>query len=159
MVNIEDFIKRLENILDYYGLNASSFADKIGVQRSSMSHLLSGRNKPSLDFVLKILEVFPEVDLYWILNGKGSFPKKEENQLPHNITPKEEKLNENHFLFTNENQIGTDLFSAVNQTTIESKKTTHLQDLENANFNTTEEKVEKIVFFYKNGTFKVYTPD
>jgi antitoxin component HigA of HigAB toxin-antitoxin module len=60
--------------LDYYGLNASAFADKIGVQRSSLSHLLSGRNKPSLDFI-KILDVFPDVDLYWMINGKGSFPK------------------------------------------------------------------------------------
>ncbi len=77
MVNIEDFIKRLEILLDYYGVNASAFADKIGVQRSSLSHLLSGRNKPSLDFVLKILEVYPDVDLYWILNGQGSFPKIE----------------------------------------------------------------------------------
>ncbi|PZQ78296.1 MAG: XRE family transcriptional regulator, partial [Flavobacterium johnsoniae] len=51
MVNTEDFIKRLEKILDYYNLTASSFADKIGVQRSSISHLLSGRNKPSLDFI------------------------------------------------------------------------------------------------------------
>ena len=75
MVNTDDFVKRLENVLEYYNLNASAFADKIGVQRSSMSHLLSGRNKPSLDFILKILEVFPEVDLYWILNGKGIFPK------------------------------------------------------------------------------------
>ena len=75
MVNIEDFIKRLEIILDYYSLNASSFADKIGVQRSSLSHLLSGRNKPSLDFILKIVDVFPDVDLYWILIGKGNFPK------------------------------------------------------------------------------------
>jgi transcriptional regulator with XRE-family HTH domain len=76
MVNIDDFVKRLESLLEYYNLNASSFADKIGVQRSSLSHLLSGRNKPSLDFILKILEVFPEVDLYWILNGKGTFPKQ-----------------------------------------------------------------------------------
>jgi hypothetical protein len=44
------------------------FADKI-VQRSSLSHLLSG-NKPSLDFILKILDVFPDVDLYWMINGK-----------------------------------------------------------------------------------------
>lgn len=75
MVNIDDFVKRLDSLLEYYNLNAASFADKIGVQRSSLSHLLSGRNKPSLDFILKILEVFPEVDLYWILNGKGTFPK------------------------------------------------------------------------------------
>lgn len=75
MVNSEEFIVRLEKILEYYSLSASAFADKIGVQRSSLSHLLSGRNKPSLDFILKILDVFPEVDLYWILNGKGNFPK------------------------------------------------------------------------------------
>lgn len=75
MLNIDNFIKKLEVILDYYGLNASSFADRIGVPRSSMSHLLSGRNKPSLDFLLKIIEVFPDVDLYWIINGKGTFPK------------------------------------------------------------------------------------
>jgi hypothetical protein len=40
-----------------------------------LSHLLSGRNKPSLDFILKIVDVFPDVDLYWILNGKGVFLK------------------------------------------------------------------------------------
>lgn len=74
MVNTEAFIKRLEKLLDYYGLSASVFADKIGVQRSSISHLLTGRNKPSLEFVMKVITTFPEVNLYWLLNGKGSFP-------------------------------------------------------------------------------------
>jgi plasmid maintenance system antidote protein VapI len=69
MVNTENLLSVLK-LLDYYGLNASAFADKIGVQRSSLSHLLSGRNKPSLDFILKIVDVFPDVDLYWILNGR-----------------------------------------------------------------------------------------
>jgi transcriptional regulator with XRE-family HTH domain len=74
MVNTEDFIKRLQKIMDFYGESASSFAEKIGVQRSSISHILSGRNKPSLDFILKILSAYPEVDLYWLFNGKGEFP-------------------------------------------------------------------------------------
>ena len=74
MINSEDFAKRLEKVIDFYSETASSFAEKIGVQRSSISHILSGRNKPSLDFVLKILSVYPEVELYWILNGKGEFP-------------------------------------------------------------------------------------
>jgi len=74
MVNSEDFVKRLEKILGYYDLSASVFADKIKVQRSSISHLLSGRNKPSLEFVLKVIKTFPEVNLYWLLNGKGTFP-------------------------------------------------------------------------------------
>ena len=76
MVNNEAFIKRLEHILQYYGLSASAFADSIGVQRSSISHLLSGRNKPSLEFVLKVIRTYPDVNLYWLLNGKGSFPQK-----------------------------------------------------------------------------------
>lgn len=77
MVNTEEFTKRLHRVMEYYDLSAAAFADKIEVGRSSISHLLSGRNKPSLDFVLKIVQAFPEVELYWLLNGKGSFPKKE----------------------------------------------------------------------------------
>ena len=74
MINSDDFAKRLQIVIDYYAETASSFSDKIGVQRSSISHILSGRNKPSLDFVLKILSTYPEVELYWLLNGKGKFP-------------------------------------------------------------------------------------
>lgn len=76
MVNTDEFVKRLERVLKYYSLSASAFADRIGVQRSSISHLLTGRNKPSLEFVLKVIKTFPEVNLYWLLNGKGSFPAK-----------------------------------------------------------------------------------
>ena len=64
MLNTDDFVKRLELVFDYYGLSGSSFADKIGIQRSSLSHLLSGRNKPSLEFVMKIVSVLPEVDAF-----------------------------------------------------------------------------------------------
>ena len=78
MINNLDFAHRLNKVMDYYQLSAAAFADKINVQRSSISHLLSGRNKPSLDFVLKVLEEFKDVELYWLLNGKGSFPKKED---------------------------------------------------------------------------------
>ncbi|MFL1012894.1 helix-turn-helix domain-containing protein [Flavisericum labens] len=81
MINTEDFTKRLRNIMEYYGESASSFAEKIGVQRSSISHILSGRNKPSLDFILKVLSSFPEVDLYWLFNGRGNFPSENKNEI------------------------------------------------------------------------------
>ena len=79
MLNTDDFIKRLEVLFEHYGLTAASFSDKIGVQRSGVSHLLSGRNKPSLDFILKIISAFPEVDLYWLLAGKGNLIKTSDN--------------------------------------------------------------------------------
>lgn len=82
MVNSAAFVERLEKLLQYYGISAATFADKIQVQRSSISHLLSGRNKPSLDFVLKVVKTFPEVNLYWLLNGKGNFPSGENENPP-----------------------------------------------------------------------------
>ena len=72
MINTTGFNSRLEIILKHYGLSASVFAEKISVQRSSISHILSGRNKPSLDFIDKVLQVFPEIDLVWLLSGKGN---------------------------------------------------------------------------------------
>lgn len=71
-------IERLKNILEFYNLSSSSFAEKIEVPRSSISHLLSGRNKPSLDFIIKVDKAFEEVELDWLLYGKGSFPKNKE---------------------------------------------------------------------------------
>ena len=68
--------------MDFHQLSASLFADKFGVQRSSIFHILSGRNKPSLDFILKITSAFKDIDIEWLINGKGSFPKKEENLTP-----------------------------------------------------------------------------
>lgn len=147
MVNIEDFIKRLETILEYYSLTASSFADKISVQRSSMSHLLSGRNKPSLDFVLKVTEEFPDIELEWFLNGKGSFPKDEFTPTPTIIQPeikKESKIKED--LFSNNTEEKKEVF--------EDKKTQPVSISENFNQN----EIERIVVFFKNGTFKNYTP-
>ncbi len=75
MVNTAGFTDRLKKVMAFHHLTASVFADKIAVQRSSISHILSGRNKPSLDFILKVTSTFEDVDIYWLLNGKGSFPK------------------------------------------------------------------------------------
>jgi predicted transcriptional regulator len=147
MVNSEDFIKRLEFILDYYSLTASGFADKIGVQRSSLSHLLSGRNKPSLDFILKILEFFPEIDLYWILNGQGNFLKmKNEKNAPSPTPNFEEKILEKTF---------STVTSFEKNTTQEVEK---IISQEKKMLETNPNSIEKIVILYANGKFKEYSP-
>lgn len=132
MQNTQDFVQKLELLLNYFNLNASAFADKIGVQRSSLSHLLSGRNKPSLEFVIKITEAFPEVDLYWFLLNKGSFPKS--NSV--------ETISMNETI---------PLKKSEESSKIETTKP------EKVSFQN-QEDVEKIVVFYKNGTFKTYLP-
>ncbi|WP_086476817.1 helix-turn-helix transcriptional regulator [Arenibacter amylolyticus] len=120
MINNQEFTKRLEQVLKYYDLPAFVFADKIGVQRSSISHLLSGRNKPSLDFVMRVVSSFPEVDLYWLLYGKGSFPKRSESEAP---TATQAPLPKETFEASPE----------------------------------PASKIEKIIIFYTDGSFKAYT--
>ena len=72
--------ERLQIIIDLKELQPSKFADEIGVQRSSMSHIIAGRNKPSLDFLQKVVQRFPEVNINWILSGIGEpmFVEKKE---------------------------------------------------------------------------------
>jgi predicted transcriptional regulator len=74
MINTSNFSKRLQKIIDFYGVTAATFSENLAFNRSTISHLLAGRNKPSLEFVMKVLQTYPEIDLYWLLYGKGSFP-------------------------------------------------------------------------------------
>ncbi|WP_159023208.1 helix-turn-helix transcriptional regulator [Formosa sp. L2A11] len=133
MINSDEFTKRLQKVIDFYGESASSFSEKIGVQRSSISHILSGRNKPSLDFVMKILTTYPEVELYWLLNGKGSFPAESKTIQP------------------------PDLFSKEAEQKTEPKKTTEppINEIPSQVFKSDSSKqIERIVIFYTDGSFK-----
>lgn len=62
--------ERLQLILKMHNLSPSTFADQIGVQRSNVSHVLSGRNKPGLDFLEKIIKQYPRVNAHWLISGK-----------------------------------------------------------------------------------------
>lgn len=70
----EEMIQRLQVIIEHREMTTSGFADALGVQRSSISHILNGRNKPSLDFVMKVVNTFSEVSLDWFLKGEGDYP-------------------------------------------------------------------------------------
>ena len=125
MINNTEFADRLRKIMDYYQLSGSAFADRIQVQRSSISHLLSGRNKPSLDFVMRVVKEFDEVELYWLLNGKGSFPDKSA---------------------ATEKSVATE-----NTAAIESQEPVSSSPAVN------QKEIERIVVFYKDGSFKSYS--
>lgn len=74
---METLQERLKFIMKMNNLNASSFADRVGVQRSSVSHILTGRNKPSLDFIQKTLKEFPRVNGDWLITGRGEVEDKQ----------------------------------------------------------------------------------
>lgn len=125
MVNASEFSIRLKQLLEHLGMASSAFAQSIDVNRSSISHLLSGRNKPSLDVIIKILERYPEVNLYWLLNGKGELATK----------PNPEPVDKQDPMQTAPSEVISKLVG---------------------NQDVAQGDVERIVIFYKDGSFKSY---
>ena len=64
-------IERINLLLKAKNITARQFAEEIGIQPSGMSHIMSGRNNPSLDFVMKVVRRWPEVNINWLMLGKG----------------------------------------------------------------------------------------
>ena len=71
---------RLKNWMEKKGLKSSVFADIIGVNRATISHILSGRNKPSIDFLEKLLHVYPELNANWLITGIGYMQTKKQDK-------------------------------------------------------------------------------
>ena len=132
MLNTERFLERLEFLMENNQLNATAFAEKIGVQRSSVSHILSKRNKPSLEFMLKIYEHFEEVNLEWLILGNQNIP------LP---TPPKD---------TNET-LEMDLIQ-------EDQKKEIVQNVQAFDGVQKNEEVSQIIQLYKDGSFSTYFP-
>jgi transcriptional regulator with XRE-family HTH domain len=152
MLNTDDFIKRLEFLMEHYGLSASSFADKISVQRSSISHLLSGRNKPSLDFVMKILDLFPELNLYWLLDGTGSYLKNDNEEL------QLEKIKNTPTPSQKNNRDEPENYPSADDNTVLKKE--HVLPSESSFSQLANGKeLHKIVLFYTDGTFEDFKPN
>jgi len=145
-------INRISKIIKEKNLSSARFADEIGVQRSSISHVLSGRNKPSLEFIQKILKAYPDIDTNWLLSGKGNifsgsinnenkidFPEESATVHPEDITKYQK-----------------------DQSKPESSKKPVINDIfdnESDNDQLKQKKIEKIIVLYKGNSFKEYYPE
>ena len=144
-----DLIDRFKYVMKVYNESPSSFADKIGVQRSSISHILSGRNKPSLDFIQKIMEHYPKIDAQWLINGKQSNPKEVEVGLDREIEKAPSTIFSSENSKIKEEESGP-LFSN-NKEESEEK-----EDLTSKSNDLFEKKIDKIIVFYTDNTFEVF---
>tara|TARA_B100000900_G_scaffold414965_1_gene443242 strand:+ start:1378 stop:1752 length:375 start_codon:yes stop_codon:yes gene_type:complete len=82
---------RIQKIIEKQGVSLNAFAQEIGVNRSTISHILTGRNKPSVEVLQKILKRFPELSSDWLLLGNGGmYAKKNSSETPSSTknTPK-----------------------------------------------------------------------
>jgi transcriptional regulator with XRE-family HTH domain len=134
---------RIEEFLKAENKTSAQLAEEIGVQPSGISHILSGRNKPSLDFVLKMLERYPFISTEWLLFGKGNMYREASMQ-----SLFEESQNNTSEKKDIENQ---------NNNISEIRKTDEEKD------NEVDRKkgrliIEKIVWFYSDNSFREFTP-
>ena len=130
---------RIEKIIRDEGISSSRFADELGIQRSSISHILSGRNKPSLDVFQRILRKYPNINSDWLILGIGNMYK--------DVKTVEQK----------------DIFSEIEEnrkqevkTSVENKETplkTEISDFDTAK---SAKEIEKIIIFYSDKTFDIY---
>ena len=150
-ITMEMIKDRLSHILRAKNLTATQFAEMMQIQPSNVSHLLSGRNKPSLDFLIKLKEIFPEYNYEWIILGKkpittndSSLFNKENvintveiNQFDDNVDVKNDEevtpvqkieMNDSHF------------DSSIDRLTIESPSN----------------RLKQIIYVYEDHTFEVY---
>jgi len=125
--------ERIQSILKEKNISAAKFAEMLEVQPSSISHLISGRNNPNFEFVVKVLNKFPEINPDWFILGEGemfrglSVPLDSEKRLP--LTMFADKPSK-----------------SVSETPVASSG---IQQ-------TTEKKLERIILLYSDQTFSVY---
>jgi transcriptional regulator with XRE-family HTH domain len=153
---------RIIKIIEDQKLTSAKFADEIGVQRSSISHLLSGRNNPSLEFVQKILNKYPEISTDWLLFGVGEMKKTSKT-----ITSPLSKATPSLFdaiTRPDEQKQGTTAKQPTFQpeTTIKTQQPTSDQlDFSPipVSIKPDKKQIERIVVFYADKTFKEYLPE
>ena len=157
---------RLQRFLELEQLTPSRLADILGIQRSGLSHILSGRNKPGFDFIQKLIVKFPSVNADWLLTGKGKV-YKESTSAPlsstvGNLYPKESR-------FFNPESENTNI--PYSENTSETTSNQHIKPILNQpelseisinDFNqaihSEKKNLKKIIMIYSDGTFTEYIP-
>ncbi len=159
---------RIKQIMDNERLSPSEFADKLQIGRAVISHILNGRNNPSLDVVTRILGKMNYINPDWLLTGTGEMYKHEKGQ--HDLLLSQRNVANNNFhsgsfdLFAQANinqDIPTEKEEYRKETIVESPKNT-TETTENKQViyeKLPERKVSKIIIYYTDNTFETFNAD
>ena len=133
---------RIIKFLTHENITATKFADEIGVQRSSISHILSGRNNPSFEFIQKILSRYKSLNADWLILGSG---------------PMFKKMEQGNLFATNEISTQPDLFRQPAEKIISPGPDKNFQPLPLPEI-LPSRRIDKILVFYTDKTFEEYMP-
>ena len=133
---------RLQQFMKAHQMTSTKLADQIGVQRSSISHILSGRNNPSYDFIYKFLQHHPDINPKWLIMGEGSmYDREQQTSIPFRDQPEASTPRESNIENKPDDHYGIKYS--------EHDKTIH--DKEPA-------QIERIVIFYTDHHFEEFRP-
>lgn len=141
--------ERLLEFLKNENKTSAQLADEIGVQASGISHILSGRNNPSLDFVLKMLEKYQFLSTDWLLFGTGSMYK--DSKMQSLFDDDTENNRDNNEIRTKREEIN----SAIDYQNVIKRSPEKVSA--DATPDSTSEVI-KIVWFYENNRFEEFLP-
>lgn len=141
--------ERIIEFLKAENKSSAQFAEEIGVQPSGISHILSGRNKPSLDFVIKMLEKYKFLSTDWLLFGKGTMYKENSVQtLFDTLDPVRESEN-----IIND----ADLYNSKSEPEVTEDK--EIKQVDKILKKSKDSSVKSIVWFYNNNSFEEFYPE
>lgn len=143
---------RILKFLDIEKISPSKFADEIGIQRSSISHILSGRNNPSLEVIQKILMRFPYLNAEWLITGKGEMFKPERHPTLFDALM---ETNKEQLEKTTETATQTDKDKIENTEQLTNQTVLTVSTAETLS-NINQKKVQQIIVLYDDGTASVY---
>lgn len=136
---------RLQQFLAAENLTQSQFADSIGVGRASVSHILAGRNKPGYDFIERMASRYSEINLDWLITGKGKMYKKDKSSDKEPaLFPEEEK----------KETAVSEPIPEMPQTEASENQESEETHEEGGNDSRHEKKICRIMVFYDDGTYQ-----
>ena len=141
---------RIQKFIDAEGLTAARFADSIGVQRSNVSHILSGRNKPGFDFIEKMLRKYPELNADWLILGKGYMYKESHMPSLFNV-PTIENSDKTH-----DEPVNIAISEAQNKATSHNTAKTPLVTALGTANTQSGKKLARVLLCYTDGSFEVF---
>ncbi|HKK63189.1 MAG TPA: helix-turn-helix transcriptional regulator [Bacteroidales bacterium] len=152
--------ERLKELMDKHQLTPLAMANKMGIQRSSISHLLSGRNKPSYDFIQKFLDAYPFVDAHWFITGKHKHANTSQKQqsLFDSVGEKHSEVSVHKNDIPNQIPASNQIKDSQGDKKIEPEVSSNRPTQAKEEDKTNEARLERIVWFYDDGSFKEYKP-
>ena len=78
-------LERIKIWMNKINISQTNLAENIGVNKATISHIMSGRNKPSIDFFIKLKEYYTDLDLNWIISGQKTSYSKSSSKLSKSV--------------------------------------------------------------------------